>query len=252
MSQTHDLSTDGDVLVKRYASWDRDEHRREWMVLNHLHPRLPDLVPAPLAARLDAVPPSVKMSRLPGLPLAGPLTPQLLDGLAEALRRMWSVPAAGLPPRRFHPAEAVAAARSMFATALRPEGVAGEAFDGAAGFLRRPVRVDAVPAVVGHGDPNLANYLWDGTRVRIVDLEDAGASDVAYELATMVEHLSARDTDWTAFVRGFDVDGDRLRWSRTLFATLWFYWLLPGNGAAKRNPPGTLQLQAERLLALLS
>jgi len=42
----------------------------------------------------------------------------------------------------------------------------------------------------------LANYLWDGHRIRIVDFEDAGRSDVAYELASLVEHLSARDTEW--------------------------------------------------------
>jgi thiamine kinase-like enzyme len=36
--------------------------------------------------------------------------------------------------------------------------------------------------VVAHGDPNLANYLWDGTRVRIVDFEDAGRGDRTVEL----------------------------------------------------------------------
>src|SRR5439155_24865283 len=33
--------------------------------------------------------------------------------------------------------------------------------------------------VPGHRDPNLANYLWDGQRVRVVDLEDAAVSDPA-------------------------------------------------------------------------
>src|SRR5687767_10199905 len=114
MSQTHGLRMDGDVLVKSYTSWDRDEHRREWMMLRHLHAGVPGLVPAPLAERLDAVPPSVTMSRLPGVPLTGALTPPQLAGLEAALRELWSVPAADLPPRRFHPAEAIGVARSMF------------------------------------------------------------------------------------------------------------------------------------------
>jgi aminoglycoside phosphotransferase (APT) family kinase protein len=44
--------------------------------------------------------------------------------------------------------------------------------------------------VLGQGDANLANFLWDGTKVRIVDFEDSGPSDRAFELADLVEHLS--------------------------------------------------------------
>ncbi len=41
-------------------------------------------------------------------------------------------------------------------------------------------------------DGNLANFLWDGERCRVVDLEDSGASDRAYELADHVEHITFR------------------------------------------------------------
>lgn len=109
--------------------------------------------------------------------------------------------------------------------------MAGEAFDAAVGLLAGLPLSEVGPAVVGHGDPNLANYLWDGVRVRVVDFEDAGRSDVAYELATLVEHLSARGLDAEAFCDRFEVDPVRLR-------------------AARRNPPGTLDAQAVRLLAL--
>src|SRR6202044_1029552 len=44
--------------------------------------------------------------------------------------------------------------------------------------------------VLGQGDANLANFLWDGERVRIVDFEDSGTSDRAFELAVLVEHIS--------------------------------------------------------------
>src|SRR5262245_61522837 len=123
MSQTHTLTSKDGNLIKRYTSWDRDEHRREWTVLNHLHAHVPGLVPVPLGADLDADPPSVTMSRITGAPLDGPLSPAQLDGLKLALDRMWSVPAAGLPPRRYHPREAMAVARSSFVGADRPGGL---------------------------------------------------------------------------------------------------------------------------------
>lgn len=42
----------------------------------------------------------------------------------------------------------------------------------------------------GHGDANLPNYLHDGGTVRLVDFEDCGRSDRAWELAIFTEHLS--------------------------------------------------------------
>lgn len=44
--------------------------------------------------------------------------------------------------------------------------------------------------VLGQRDCNLANFLWDGRRIRLVDFEDSGASDRAFELASFVEHVS--------------------------------------------------------------
>ncbi|SEG99641.1 Phosphotransferase enzyme family protein [Nonomuraea solani] len=46
-----------------------------------------------------------------------------------------------------------------------------------------PACEEGVTPVFGAGDGNLANFLWDGTRVRIVDFEDSGHSDLAYEVA---------------------------------------------------------------------
>lgn len=251
MAQTHVLVDHDGVLVKRYSSWDRDEHRREWMVLQHLHAHAPGLVPEPLGAQLQAVPPSVTMTWLPGEPMDHALSQTQLEALRAALQRLWSVPAAGLPLRRYHAREALAVARAKFQAATRPGGLAGEAFEAVRTHLAGPGLEVISETVVGHSDSNLANYLWDGRRVRIVDFEDAGLSDRAYELASMIEHLSARPTDWTRFIGRFDVDRERLRRARILFASLWFYWLLPGNAAAKRNPPGTLHLQARRLLELI-
>ncbi|MEV6522627.1 phosphotransferase [Longispora sp. NPDC051575] len=250
MSPTHEVLASGGLLTKRYLSWDRDEHRREWAVLSQVHAHTRDLAPVPVSADLDADPPTVTMSLLPGRPLTGALSPAELDGLAAALRTLWSVPCADLPPRRDAPDEFAAAVADRLAAADRPAGPAGEAYDVARAWLRDAKFGPGHTEVLGGADPNLANYLWDGERVRIVDFEDAGRSDPEIELADLVEHLEARATDWSGFLAGFDPDPDRLLAGRRLFAAFWLHLLLPGGRAAARNPPGTLERQAARVLTL--
>jgi len=194
---------------------------------------------------------------VPGEPLRGPLTPAQLDALEVALRRLWSVPADGLPQRRPASSTDLAYARDLLTARPRPApGAAAQAYDAASSWLdgraRRWFGRPHPDAVLGHGDPNLDNYLWDGDRIRIVDFEDAGRSDVALELGTLVEHLGARDTRWDEFLGRFDVDTDRLAACRALWAIFWLQMLLPGGPAAARNPPATLEAQARRTLDLLA
>jgi hypothetical protein len=114
-------------------------------------------------------------------------------------------------------------------------------------------------AVLGQGDGNLANFLWDGDggHVSIVDFEDSGPSDRAFELAALVEHLSAwpySRLDAESFLGRFSLtrpQRSRLTEYRRLSALFWLLMLLPGGPASTRNPPGTLDLQASRLLTLL-
>jgi hypothetical protein len=251
---THELSIVGPVLTKRYRSWSRDEHRREWSVLRHVHRYAPGLVPEPLTARLDAVPPAVSMTVVPGQPLAGVLTPAQVDGLSAAIRALWAVPHAGLMAVG-PPVDDLDFARRLTAGPRPAAGVAAAAYDAALAWWDGPdpalLRAAPPVTVLGHRDPNLANYLWDGQRVRIVDLEDAAVSDPATELAILAEHLSARRLDVEGFCARFDVDPVRLRAARRLWAMFWLRLLLPGGPARRRNPPGAADVQAWRLLALL-
>jgi thiamine kinase-like enzyme len=106
-------------------------------------------------------------------------------------------------------------------------------------------------------DANLANFLWDGTQIRIVDFEDSGPSDRTFELAVLVEHISAwSDAGLSADVllALFDLTAAeqvKVREYRRLSALFWLMMLLPGSPAHRRNPPGTLERQATRLLHLL-
>jgi thiamine kinase-like enzyme len=110
--------------------------------------------------------------------------------------------------------------------------------------------------VFGQGDANLANFIWDGDRIRIVDFEDSGVSDRAFELAMLVEHISTwleAGLDADEFSLSFDLsraERARLADCRRLAALHWLLLLQPGSAASDRNPPGTLARQAERLLAL--
>ncbi|MBF9071687.1 aminoglycoside phosphotransferase [Streptacidiphilus sp. NEAU-YB345] len=113
-----------------------------------------------------------------------------------------------------------------------------------------------VPWVFGAGDGNLANYLWDGTRVRIVDFEDSGSSDRPFELAEITEHVGSwvgTPLDAEAFLDLFDLtDAERARLPdcRRLLALVWLF-LLSFDDPRRRNPSGTAERQAARLVRLL-
>jgi Ser/Thr protein kinase RdoA (MazF antagonist) len=113
---------------------------------------------------------------------------------------------------------------------------------------------DAVPAL---GDGNLANVLWDGTTCRLVDFEEFGVSDLAYEVADLVEHASSRlgrlvDVDSLIDALGLDAaQRSRLAAYRQLLATFWLVMLLPGNGGFTRNPAGSTEDQARHVIAML-
>lgn len=243
---THTISVSGPVLTKQYTSWSRNEPAREWAALTLLSEAIPDLVPHPIS-RTPA--PSLTMTTLPGHPLAAPVHPPHLTALGDAIETLWSVPSDTL--QRVDLAALVERTRTGLITLQDGDGVIARA--ASAWLNSEPADLTAVhEPVVAHGDPNLANYLWDGTRVRIVDFEDAGQGDRAVELANLVEHLSGRGTDWTPLVRRFAPDPDRFHAARRLWAGFWLTLIAPGGPSAHRNPPGTAEAQAGRVLTLVA
>ncbi|TDD23938.1 aminoglycoside phosphotransferase family protein [Kribbella turkmenica] len=255
MSPTHAVTVDGQILTKRYVTWFRDEPAREWAALHLVSRHAPDLVPVPLdrtwadggVSTTGIARPAVSMTVVPGVPLSGSLSAPQLDALADALEALWSIPPDGLLPIDL-PA-LVDRVHVGLSTLRRVPGVIGTA---AREWLETGYQLTDVPdPVVAHGDPNLENYLWDGGRVRIVDFEDAGRGDLAVELANLVEHLSGRSTDWSGFTDRFAVDPDRFHTARCLWAGFWLTLVGPGGPSAARNPPGTAEAQAGRVLTLL-
>jgi aminoglycoside phosphotransferase (APT) family kinase protein len=267
---THQVSVDreGQVVVKRYLDSHRGEPAREWRALQLLAEHAPRLAPEPISADLDASPPSIVMSLLPGEPLGGrPLTAPQEGALAVAVGQLWqAVPVelvAPVPGEVDTRAELVQVVRDWLDSAdPGPDGPVRDGLTSAAAWLAGttlraasagPGRVDdSMPRVLGQGDANPANFLWDGELVRIVDFEDSGVSDRAFELAVLVEHVSAwRDAglDGDRFIARFDLSATEQSQLADWRRLLALYWLLRFR---RRTDAGAAAGQAGRLLSLLS
>ncbi|WP_408897551.1 aminoglycoside phosphotransferase family protein [Nocardioides sp. R1-1] len=257
----HDLAFEDGVVRKRYLRTDRSQPEREWSTLVWLDEHAPGLAPRPIA--LEPEPPTLVMSRVPGEPLDTQFTPSQTTAMVEAYRTLFSVPAPRDMPLRFaHPADfvtnnvrwlgevkrdhlpdvvrrALAAADEWYADA--PPGV-GEIHD----------------RIVVQGDGNVANMLWDGDRVRLIDFEYAGVGDFAFEVADLVEHASSRLRrllDPETVIAAFDLTSEqhgRVQDYRKVLATFWVLMLLPGSPGYDINPEGSAERQSEHVLALLT
>lgn len=265
---SHDLTFGSHTVTKTYRSWARGEPQREWSALGLLQRHAPGLAPQPLSADLQGEPPSVVMTRLPGESLADtPVTSRHTNAMAAALRQLHTaVPATDLtdqPLRNWHPAEAVANLRAWRQEPheLGDDPQNAAAFDSASRWLEsaEPDQLAAadVPPVFTMADGNLSNFIWCDGEVRLVDFEDSGRSDRAFELADIVEHISMWvdepvNTDLLMDALVLDA-GERTRFvgCRRLWATFWLLMLLPSGRAHARNPVGTIDRQAQRVLRLL-
>jgi len=255
------VTIEGDVVRKRYGRTDRGEPEREWAALVLLDEHAPGLAPRPLARELD--PPVVVMSRVAGAPLDVVLTPYLLAAVVDAYRTLFAVPVQPATPRRYWHPEAFLRSTTEWVEEEWARAdltdVVGRALGAARDWLADPPpRLDQIlDPVVAQGDGKVDNMLWDGSRVRLVDFEGFGTGDLAFEVADLVEHISARlrglrDPD--ALVAGFGLtpgQRDRVTAYRIVLATFWLLVLLPGNPGHDRNPAGSAGLQARHLLGLL-
>lgn len=265
---THYLELGDDVVIKRYRSWDRGEPRREWAALTLLAEHAPGLAPTPVEAALDAHPPMIVMTKLPGRVLRGEhAIDEQVDAMAAALNRLHQAPAqvvATVEPAPWGPAAAVDKARAW--AGKRPDfgedPLVLQAFQAGAAWLASSapdeLTMNPLPPVLGLADGNHANYLWDDheRKVRLIDWEDSGRSDRAFELGEVTEHISRLDgaLDAERLLARLDLtrqESERVHDFRRLIALGWFLQLGPDGPATPHNPAGTLERQAERVLHLL-
>ncbi len=265
MQHTHDIRIQGDEVQKTFVSWDEDEPEREWTALQHLAAYAPDLAPRPVSTGTTSGQPTIVMSRLPGGPLTGELTPAQQSGFVVALRRLFATPMPdGLgvranDPLRFQP-QLLPRLREPPRLALcQDPTLVARSIEAAMQWLKAnpPDKHWIVDPVLALGDGNLDNVVWDGTTAWLVDWEEFAVSDLAYEVAGIVEHASSR------LERRLDIAGlltalslrtdqwDRLVRHRRMFACFWLANILPGNGSWRRHPPGSTEDQARHVLQLL-
>jgi hypothetical protein len=273
---THKVVLNSETAVKRFRSrldhdgWlHGDEPRREWRALNLLAEYAPGLAPEPIRADLDSDPAVIVMSRLPGEPLGTcPASDAQVDAIAAALSRLHRA----VPPTVLDRIEQVPGSPQFAAERARNMAAACQAesldllsrqgYESALAWLDSRwtdgLSADALFPVFAQYDPNLANHLWDGREVRLVDFEASGRADRVVELADFVEHITVwahAGIDAEAFLDRFDLtagEQQQIQLHRRLFAVFWVMRLLPSGSAHHRNPPGTLDRQATRLLNLLS
>jgi Ser/Thr protein kinase RdoA (MazF antagonist) len=265
---THDVALTETTVTKCYRAWGRSEPEREWAALSVLAENAPDLAPRPLDRIEIEGRPAIVMSRLPGTQLGDAhLTAAQVVGVGAAVRRLHEVAADVLPdvlaervngPSTFHDSVRRWMEGECELDACSDPVVVETAVAAARSWLAGSSTTSTQQQVLGLADGNLANFMWDGTTRRLLDFEDSGRSDPAYELADHVEHISFRldgGGDPAALVAAVGLGADDWdRWTayRRLFACFWLVMLLPGNPGFSRNPPGSAEAQALYLLDLLS
>jgi Ser/Thr protein kinase RdoA (MazF antagonist) len=268
IATTHDVDVGETEVVKRYRTWARGEPEREWQGLRLLDTYTPGVAPRPLRRFHRGDRPAVAMTRVGGTSLGGaPLDDEQATQVARALTRLHtSVPRNALdrlPRRIWDVGQALADVRRR--ARRRPRGLSGDvgrALAAGAAWVESAdasrLREEDVRPVFGGADGNIANFLWDGVGCAVVDFEDSGTSDRAFEVADLVEHVSGSLTgavDADVLLQHLALDGHeqrRLLPARRLMALHWLLMLLPGAPADRRNPPGSVDAQAGRLLHLLS
>jgi Ser/Thr protein kinase RdoA (MazF antagonist) len=196
-----------------------------------------------------------------------PLTAAQTKALGASLRRLHDVPvdlvtAAGVGPRRYGAREHVQVMVEWLAgdhdlEECRDPALVGAALEVARAYVADPPLPEPRHTVLGIADLNPANVLWDRRTMRLVDFEDGGLSDPAYELADHVEHLGSRLPavyEPRALADALRLDEEaraRMAAYRPLWAAFWLAMLLPGSSGWRRNPRGTTEAQAEHFMALV-
>ena len=178
-----------------------------------------DAIAAALSRLHHAIPPSVlaTVERAPG-------SPQLLPGRIRDMARACNVELLDPLPRQAYRAT----------LAWLDSG-------------RAEARLVAGQPVLAQGDPNLANHLWDGHGVHLVDFEASGRGDRATELADFVEHVTVwahAGINAQSFLDRFGLRPGELQQItqlRQLFAAFWVMRLLPSGNAYHRTPPRHLR-----------
>ncbi|MGH3875260.1 MAG: phosphotransferase family protein [Pseudonocardiaceae bacterium] len=207
------------ICIKIYKLDQRQRAQREWRALTLLAHHGADYAPTPLWIDEASDQPAIGMSLLPGHPLPDVEdTTVALKSLAEITRALQEIPLSE-PLASWDRIDSVEHYLTRL-TELWPQQLADHTDDpltgdmltllsrwhdsGDAHTLARPAH-----PVFSRGDSNLLNWLHDGHTLRCVDFEFSGRSDVAFDAADQIEHISSRaipDHTWHQLEANLGVD----------------------------------------------
>lgn len=227
---------DQPVCVKLYKIDERQRAEREWQALCWLAERGLGIVPQPLGFSPDPELPAVVMEFVPGVSLSDQQPGSRgVAALAATLKQFYALtPEISAYPHTVlgTPLGLMQRVESWLSQLAdrTDEPLVAQILATAAQWdskADRTILAMPAPLVFSRGDPNLANCLWDGQRVRCVDLEYSGWSDVAFDLADLIEAQPSRhisDPVWERFIDSFalhDTAQRRLSAARRLCAVFW-------------------------------
>jgi hypothetical protein len=252
----------GLTCIKVYQVDERRRVQREWHALTLLARHGAEYAPAPLWIDEASDQPAIGMSLLPGSPLFDvDDMPGALKALAEITRALQDIPLSE-PLATWDRIDSAEHYITRL-TDVWPQQLAEQADDprtgdmlallrrwhhsGDAETLARPARF-----VFSRGDSNLVNWLHDGDTVRCVDFEFSGRSDVAFDAADQVEHISSRaipDDTWHDLEANLGVDHHNRQRFHAAQRTCALRWLaVLWKQRQRRAEEFTIQLDRVRLL----
>ena len=263
LRSSHHVFGVGARVVKLFRPHDRHEPEREWEGLAIAFGL--GIGPRPILFDPVGELPAVVMTRVAGLPRAAALlSPDDIAAIGRAHVAIHAAPRSPSTPLAInHPARIRARTRAALQSHLIPQAapeIVQLAWARGGAWLASPdaTSLDEPPRLAFcRGDPNLANYLFDGDDLRLVDFEDCGVNDPAFELADMAEHLNSRavpETAWELLQDVFELappDRTRFRLGRRLAALFWLTILVLREASARARGPETAEEQAGRVVELL-
>ena len=237
------------LCLKRFQSAKHKQARNEWNSLQALHNFTEGLAPEPIRF-IEGLDGScvIVMEYVAGQRLSDieRVSREQLYALASVMKTMYSMPVTA-SSYKYEPVNCSSACmlsrvRQFFTNEARrcrlEAGQASNVWELGKGWVFGQEAERLMlggEQVFSRGDPNLANCLWDGSALRLVDFEYAGVTDRAFDLADLTEHVNAARIDeknWQWFVEQFELSTDeavRFAASRKLASLFWLTRLWPVN-----------------------
>jgi len=222
---------------KLYKADERQRAPREWEALNFLAGRGYSYSPRPFYFEEDPEAPLVVMEFAEGVSLGGKhLDRAQLRALVEAQKTLNAIPfEEGHNLFRVLDGSRRLEGMKNFMQMADPNEL-GEAAAEALAMWREWLQgpdpetiARPAPLVFSRVDPNLANCLWDGTRMRIVDFEYSGWADRPFDIAEVAEHVQSRGTpeaEWGWFVEQFELSAAERRRFAAAKRFMALFWVM--------------------------